>query len=156
MAGKSTLDRTDYLILEELQADARLSNKELSRRVHLAPSSCLERVRRLRDSGVLRGAYAEVDPAAFGVGLQAFLQVRLGNHNRKDLEAFQRDILALPEVQSLYHVSGQHDFLVRVAVRDAGHLRDFAMDQFAAREEVANLETALIFEHRRTVGLRVQ
>ena len=63
-------------------------------------------------------------------------------------------MLDLPEVQGLWHVSGQHDFLVQVAVRDSSHLRDLAVDQFTARPEVVQLETSLIFEHRRTPGFR--
>lgn len=154
MSKKTDLDRTDYAILEALQGDARLSNKELARRIHLAPSSCLERVRKLREAGVLRGAHAEVDPAAFGVGLQAFIEVRLAKHSRPEVEAFRAHVLALPEVQGLWHVSGQHDFLVQVAVRDSSHLRDLAMDQFTARPEVIQLQTSLIFEHTRTPGFR--
>lgn len=154
MAENPALDRTDYEILEALQADARLSNKELAQRVHLAPSSCLERVRKLREAKILRGAHAEVDPAAFGVGLQAFIEVRLAKHSRREVEAFRSHVLALPEVQGLWHVSGQHDFLVQVAVRGSSHLRDLAMDQFTARPEVVQLETSLIFEHSRTPGFR--
>lgn len=154
MTVQPALDRIDYAILEQLQADARLSNKELAKRVHLAPSSCLERVRKLREAGVLRGAHAEVEPAAFGVGLQAFIEVRLAKHSREQVERFRDHVLDLPEVQGLWHVSGQHDFLVQVAVRDSSHLRDLAMDQFTARPEVVQLETSLIFEHRRTPGFR--
>jgi DNA-binding Lrp family transcriptional regulator len=154
MSEKPSLDRTDYEILELLQADARLSNKELAQQVHLAPSSCLERVRKLRDCGILRGAHAEVDPAAFGVGIQAFIEVRLAKHSRDEVDNFRTHVLAQPEVQGLWHVSGQHDFLVQVAVRDSGHLRDLAMDQFTSRSEVVHLETSLIFEHSRTPGFR--
>lgn len=155
MPAERRLDRTDFAILAELQQDARLANKELARRVHLAPSSCLERVRRLREQGVLRGAHAEVDPAAFGVGIQAMIQVRLNQHSRMEVESFRAHVLALPEVQAVYHVSGRHDFLVQVAVRDTEHLRDLAMDAFTARPEVAHLETSLVFEYARTPGLRM-
>jgi DNA-binding Lrp family transcriptional regulator len=154
MFEKPSLDRTDFEILELLQADARLSNKELAQQVHLAPSSCLERVRKLRDCGVLLGAHAEVNPAAFGVGIQAFIEVRLAKHSRDDVDNFRDHVLSQPEVQGLWHVSGQHDFLVQVAVRDSGHLRDLAMDQFTSRSEVVNLETSLIFDYSRTPGFR--
>jgi DNA-binding Lrp family transcriptional regulator len=70
------LDRIDFAILAALQNDGRLTNKELAGRVGLAPSSCLERVRRLREAGTLRGSHAEVDPAVLGIGLQALLAVR--------------------------------------------------------------------------------
>ena len=141
------LDLTDCRILEALQADARLSNKELAARVGIAPSTCLERVRRLERSGVLRGAHAEVDPKALGVGLQAIVAVRLARHSRDRVEAFREHALALPEVVGLFHMAGANDFLVHVAVRDAEHLREFALEAFTNRPEVARIETGLIFEH---------
>ena len=145
MAGE--LDRIDSAILAELQNNARLSNKELAARVGLAPSSCLERVRRLEASGALRGYHAEVDPAALGIGLEALISVRLHQHSRDLVEAFRADILDDPEVVEVYHLAGATDFLVHVMVRDPAHLRNLAMDRISSRAEVAHLETALVFEH---------
>jgi len=140
------LDRIDCDILNLLQKDARLSNKELASAVGLAPSSCLTRVQRLRSGGVLRGAHAEVDPAAMGVGLQALIAVQLRQHSRAQVKAFWKHALGLPEVLAVFHVAGTHDFQVHVAVRDAHHLRDLAMDAFTTRSEVAHIQTSLIFE----------
>jgi DNA-binding Lrp family transcriptional regulator len=78
------LDRIDRALVRALQKDARLSNKELAAQVGLAPSSCLERVRRLRRTGVLRGFHADVAPEALGVGLQALIAVQLRQHSRQD------------------------------------------------------------------------
>ena len=100
---KIPLDQIDFAILENLQNNARLSNKELANRVHLAPSSCLERVRRLTGAGVFRGFHAEVDPAALGQALQAMITVRLRRHSRRDVMAFRAHLLALPEVLALFH-----------------------------------------------------
>jgi len=140
------LDRIDCDILAILQKDARLSNKELAAAVGLAPSSCLARVQRLRAEGVLRGAHAEVDPQALGVGLQALIAVQLRQHSRAQVKAFWKHALGLPEVLSVFHVAGTHDFQVHVAVRDAHHLRDLALDAFTTRSEVAHIQTSLIFE----------
>lgn len=140
------LDRIDCDILAILQKDARLSNKELAAAVGLAPSSCLARVQRLRAEGVLRGAHAEVDPQALGVGLQALIAVQLRQHSRAQVKAFWKHALSLPEVLSVFHVAGTHDFQVHVAVRDAHHLRDLALDAFTTRSEVAHIQTSLIFE----------
>lgn len=140
------LDRIDCDILAILQKDARLSNKELASAVGLAPSSCLARVQRLRTEGVLRGAHAEVDPQALGVGLQALIAVQLRQHSRAQVKAFWKHALGLPEVLSVFHVAGTHDFQVHVAVRDAHHLRDLALDAFTTRSEVAHIQTSLIFE----------
>lgn len=149
------LDRTDCAILRHIQKNARLSNKELAAAVGVAPSTCLERVRRLRARGVLRGFHADVEPAAVGVGLQAMVAVRLLQHDRARVEAFQAHALALPEVVQVYHTSGPNDFLVQVAVRDADHLRDLVLAAFTERPEVARLETALLFAHHRAPGLPI-
>lgn len=141
-----SLDRIDVGIVAALQNDARLSNKELAVRVGLAPSSCLERVRRLREDGVITGFHAEVDPASVGVNLEAMITIRMLRHGRDVLEEFRRDLLARPEVLVGYHLAGANDFVVHVAVRDAEHLRTVAVDVVASRPDVRDVETALIFE----------
>lgn len=149
------LDRTDFAILRLLRKNARLPNKDLAARIGVAPSTALERVRRLREAGVLQGFHAEVAPAAIGIGLQAMVAVRLARHSRPQVEAFHAHLLALPEVLSLYHVAGADDFLVHVGVRDSDHLRDFAMAALTSREEVAHIETHLIFAFKRSTDLPV-
>lgn len=129
-----------------LRKNARLSNKELAGLVGLAPSSCLQRVRRLESRGVLRGYHAEVDPAALGVGLQALVAIRLSRHSRAFVDSFREHVLSMPEVRVVYHVAGASDFLLHVAVRDAEHLRELVLGAFTVRPEVAHVETALIFE----------
>ena len=141
------LDRIDDAILRALQNNGRLSNKELAAKVGLAPSSCLERVRRLQERGVLTGYKACVDLTTLNVGLQAFVAVRLSHHSREAFESFRAHLLTLSEVISVYHTGGENDFLVHVAVRDADHLRDLALDSFTTRDEVARLNTALVYEH---------
>jgi DNA-binding Lrp family transcriptional regulator len=147
------LDRIDFEILSALQNNARLSNKELAASIGLAPSSCLERVRRLERNAVFRGFHAEVEPRAVGIGLQALVFVRLRRHSRPRVEAFRDYALSLPEVIGLFHVTGEFDYLVRIAVRDADHLRNLLMDSFTTRTEVAHLETHLIFEYIRKPAL---
>jgi len=146
-------DRIDDGILKALQNNARMSNKELAAEVGLAPSSCLERVRRLENRGVLRGYRAQVDPSSMGIGLEAFVSVSLTQHSRETVEAFREHVVGLSETLGVYHVAGQADFLVHVAVRDADHLRDLALDAFTTREEVSRLNTSLIYEHVRSAVL---
>lgn len=145
---KPSLDRIDFEIIELLQKDARLSNKELAAAVGLAASSCLARVQRLHADGVLRGYHADVSLEALGIGLQAMVAVRLRQHSRTQLKAFWKHLRSLKEVRAIYHVTGAHDFLVHVVARDMEHLRDLALDAFTSRPEVAHLETSLIFEHQ--------
>jgi len=149
------MDRIDYEILAKLQNNARLSNKELAAAVHLAPSTCLERVRRLEREQVLLGAHATVDPHAVGIGLEAMIQVRLVRHSRRDVEGFRNHVLSLSSTVAYYHIAGAFDFLVHVAVPDADALRDLALDAFTTRKEVAQIQTALLFESRRKPVLPV-
>jgi DNA-binding Lrp family transcriptional regulator len=147
------VDETDLALLAALQADARRSNKELAAMVGLAPSTTLARVRRLERDGILRGAHAEVDPEALGIGLQAMVVVRLEAHSRATVEAFHALLRGLPEVVSTWYVGGVDDFLAHVAVRDARHLHDFLMDRITSRREVARVRTEIIFEHARRAVL---
>jgi DNA-binding Lrp family transcriptional regulator len=143
-----TLDRIDFEILTSLQKDARLSNKELATQVGIAPSTCFERVKRLRKTGALRGFHAAVDPSALGIGLHALISVRLGRHSREVLADFWAHAEALPEVIAIYHLAGATDFLFHVAVPDVEALRCLALDAFTSRAEVEHLDTALVFDHR--------
>lgn len=145
-----TLDRIDFAIVSELQKNARLSNKELAGMLDIAQSTCLERVRRLREEGVLIGFHAEVDPKALGIGLQALIAIRLTLHSHEMVDSFQAHALSLEEVVSVYHVAGTTDFMVHVAVRDAEHLRNLALDAFTTRPEVDHIQTSLIFAHTRS------
>lgn len=144
----TSLDRIDYRILTELQNNARLSNKELAAKVDLAPSTCLERVKRLKASGALQAAHAEVNPEVLGIGLQALIAVRLKRHSREIVESFQTYVLGLREVVSLFHLAGATDFLIHVAVKDDKHLRNLLLDCFTTRDEIHQTETSLIFEHQ--------
>jgi DNA-binding Lrp family transcriptional regulator len=143
------LDRIDLLLLELLQNDARLSNKELAGKVGLAPSSTLGRIQRLRDEGVLLGAHAEVDPEALGVALQAMVVIRIARHSREVSDALRAHLVAQPEVIAIWHVGGEDDILVHVAVRDARHLNDLMLDRITSRAEVARVRTEIVFSHQR-------
>lgn len=150
MAVESNLDRIDFEILNALQNDARVSNKELAARIGLAPSSCLQRVRRLHELGVLRGFHAEVDPAALGIGLQAMVAVRLGQHSAALVDGFFADIAKHRAVVALYYLAGATDFLVHVAVRNPEELRQLVVDTISARPGVVHVETSLVFDHARS------
>jgi DNA-binding Lrp family transcriptional regulator len=139
-------DRTDIELLRLLQNDARMSNKELSAAVGLAPSSCHERLKRLRADGVLKGAHAEVDFAALGFQVEALLFVALEKHTRDVVDEFLRDMVAIPEVRSAFLVTGAHDMVVHVVVRDMAHLKNLALDRFTSRPGVTQIETSIIFQ----------
>jgi len=153
MSTQRPLDRIDVGIITALQNDARLSNKELASRVGLAPSSCLERVRRLRARGVLGDAEMRVDPAALGIGLQAMIAIRLGDQSRPALERFMAEVPELREVVALFNLGGEDDYLLHVMVRDTEHLRNFVLEGLAARPEVRHYQTSLLFQEIRRGGV---
>jgi len=143
------LDRIDIEIIASLQNNARLTNKELAAAIGLAPSSCLERVRALWRKGILKNQHAEVAPSALGIGVEALVAVRLVRHSREQFQTLYRHLLSLPEVLSVFQVSGVNDLQVHVAVRDIQHLRDLIVERFAARDEVEHCDTAVIFDMQR-------
>jgi DNA-binding Lrp family transcriptional regulator len=155
MKIQDELDRIDFEILAVLQKNARIANNRLAEMVGVAPSTCLERVRRLDRLGVLRGFHGDVDPGALGVGLEAMIAVRLRLHSRELVDSFRAYVVELAEVRSVFHVTGGDDFLVHVAVRDSDHLRDLALDSFTTRPEVDHIQTRLIFEYTPTWRLPV-
>lgn len=142
----SDIDQIDFEIIAALRNNARITNKDLADAVALAPSSCLERVRYLRARGYIKDAHIEVNLAALGLGLQAMVAIRLAQHSRVGLEAFQQYVLSFNEVLQVYHLSGANDFMAHIAVKDAETLRDFVLDSFAERPEVAHIETAVIYQ----------
>lgn len=142
------LDETDRAILRELARDARLPNNMLAQRAGIAPSTCLARVRALRERGVIRGYHADIDPAALGRPLQAMVAVRLQASARGHLRSFVAGMARLPEVLNIFFLAGKDDFLLHVAVASSEALRDF-VERLSGNADVAYTETSLIFEHVR-------
>jgi DNA-binding Lrp family transcriptional regulator len=141
------LDRIDRIILEALQKNARTSYKELATQTGVAPSTCLERVRRLRARGVITGFHAEVDRRKLGRELEALIAIRFRAHDRDLVDPFVDHLLSLPETINLFNVSGDDDYLLHVAVQDTDQLRAFVLDRLGARPEVQRLRTSLIYRH---------
>lgn len=147
------LDPVDAKILERLAANARVSNARLAADVGIAPSTALTRVRGLLERGVIKGFHAEVDQAAVGRPLQAFIAVRLSAHSREQIDAFTRHVYGLPGVQSIFHMTGETDYLLLVAARDASDLREFVVEHLASNPAVAHAQTNLVYEHVRGPGV---
>lgn len=143
------LDDTDRSILAVLLQDARTPNNALAAQVGIAASTCLGRVRALRQAGVIRGYHADVDPAALGRPLQAMIAVRLRPGARHRIRAFTDRIRACPDVRNVYFLAGADDFLLDVAAADSTALRDFVVDQLSSHPEVAATQTNLIFDRLR-------
>jgi DNA-binding Lrp family transcriptional regulator len=147
MTASAELSAVDLEILRVLQNDARTSNKDLAAAVGIAPSTCLDRVARLRETGVITGQHAQVDAAKLGRPLEAFLFVQVRPHRRQLVDPFVADLLALPEVRAVYHLTGPDDFLAHVATSSAAELQRLVLDELTARDEVARVHTNLVFQH---------
>lgn len=143
------IDDVDRRILTALHNDARMSNSALAELVGIAPSTCHGRVRRLQDIGVIRGFYADIDPAAIGLTLQAMISVRLQFNARSKIRNFIQTIRRKPQVMDVYFLAGADDFILHVAARDTDDLRSFVVENLNADADVAGTQTSLIFEHLR-------
>ncbi|WP_167103469.1 Lrp/AsnC family transcriptional regulator [Mycobacterium sp. DL592] len=146
---RADLDNVDRRILALLHADARISNSALADAVGIAPSTCHGRVRRLQDLGVIRGFYADIDPAAIGLSLQAMVSVSLQSNARGKIGTFIEHIRRKPQVMDVYFLAGADDFIIHVAARDTDDLRAFVVENLNADADVAGTQTSLIFEHLR-------
>jgi len=104
-------------------------------------------IRRLRDADILRGVHAEVDPKALGI--EALLMIELSKHRRSTVDHFLDEIVVVPQVRFAVHVTGRHDLIVHVVVRDTQHLKDIALDNFTHRPGVERIETSIVFDARR-------
>jgi DNA-binding Lrp family transcriptional regulator len=143
------IDAIDRRILTALHSDARMSNNALADLVGIAPSTCHGRVRRLQELGVIRGFYADIDPAAIGLTLQAMISVSLQSNARGKIRNFIGQIRSKPQVMDVYFLAGADDFILHVAARDTDDLRAFVVENLNSDADVAGTQTSLIFEHLR-------
>ncbi|WP_052402214.1 Lrp/AsnC family transcriptional regulator [Muricoccus aerilatus] len=119
--GPASLDATDREILRELQADGRMTNVALAARVGLSAPPCLRRVRRLEETGIIRGYHADVEPAALGWEITFFAIVGLESQKLPVLEAFEAMVREWPEVRECHMIRGGGDFLLRLVARNPAH-----------------------------------
>ena len=143
---KTTLDRTDRRILEQLQADGRLSNQELAERVLLSPSPCLRRVRALERSGVIQRYAAMLDPLRVGLELLAYVSVKLEKRGKMPVDQFTRAVQSWPEVITCFSMTGDMDYLMRVQVEDLAHYSRFIMDKLLKQPGVIDIRSNFVLE----------
>nr|WP_297344769.1 Lrp/AsnC family transcriptional regulator [Amnibacterium sp.] len=141
------LDDVDRRILEALRDNARIPNNRLAELVGVAPSTCLQRVRALQDTGVIRRFTVDLDPRRLGYGLHALVSIRITPGARGQLAAFADQLRSLPEVTQFFYLAGAADFIVHFQARTTEDLRDFVTEQLSTNPIVASTNTSLIFEH---------
>jgi Lrp/AsnC family leucine-responsive transcriptional regulator len=138
----SSLDELDHKILAELQRDGRISNQDLSERIGLSPSPCLRRLRQLEAEGIIQRYVALVDPAAIGLGVTAFVRVRLDQQDDRHLAVFEAAVADFPEVMECYLMTGEADYQLRVLVGSLGEFEDFLRHRLTRIAGVAQVTTS--------------
>ena len=138
------MDETDLRIVRLLQENARTPNAEIARRLGMAPSAILERVRKLEERGVIQGYAARLNPEAVGLGLTAFVFVR--SSERLGAPDTSSRLAELPEVQEVHHVAGEDCFLVKVRVANARALGTLLSDRFSAIESIVSTRSTIVME----------
>lgn len=142
------LDALDFEIVRLLSADPTRTNKTLAAELGVAESTCAYRVRRLRESAVIRPLRLELDHTQLGFSLHAVIMVVLSSHSREVVDRFMRSMVQTPNVLQVMNLTGRYDFLVTVAVHDAEQLRTFVLDHVTVHPSVRGTETHIIFDMR--------
>ncbi|MFC1879565.1 Lrp/AsnC family transcriptional regulator [Chloroflexota bacterium] len=138
------LDETDRTLLEILQNQGRISNAELARQVELSPPATHARLRRLEESGYIRQYAALLDLEKVGYDMLCFVMVSLQLHQSQQVEGFKRAIQEMPEVLECHHVTGEYDYLLKVAIRNRKDLERFAIERLTPIPGVARIQTSLV------------
>lgn len=139
------LDYIDKNLLRALQADGRLSNVELSRKIKLSPPATHARLRRLEKEGYIRQYTAVVDREKAGYDLLCFIHISLQMHQLDQVEKFRKLVRQMPEVLECHHITGEYDYLLKVVLRNRKDLERFAVDRLTPIPGVARIHTSLVF-----------
>lgn len=143
------LDALDLRILRELQAEGGLSNVELARRVGLSPSPCLARVKALQSEGVIRQYVALLDAQRLGLHLNVCISISLKQQTRAALESFEARVRARDEVMECYLMTGDADYLIRVALPDMAALERFILEQLSPMKEIEKIRSSFALKQVR-------
>ena len=138
-----SFDKIDRRLLSELQAEGRITNVELAKRVGLTAPPCLRRMRALEDAGVIRGYHADLDAAKLGFSITVFAMVSLRSQAEADLKAFEDYVGKLPEVRECYMLNGEIDFLLKVVARDLQSFQSFLTAHLTSAPNVTSVKTSL-------------
>lgn len=138
------LDPIDRKILAELQADGRMTNVELARRVGISAPPCLRRVRTLEEAGLVKGYHAEVDSRELGFEVQVFAMVGLQSQAEADLRAFEERCRNWPLVRECHMLNGEVDFMLKCVAPDLSSFQSFLTGELLTTPNVASVKTSLV------------
>ncbi|MGN6768346.1 MAG: Lrp/AsnC family transcriptional regulator [Rhizobiaceae bacterium] len=146
MNDTKAIDGFDRKILALLQADARLTNNDLSERVNLSASQCSRRRQRLEEEGLIRGYRAVLDRDRLGFPLVNIISVTLATHNRDNARRFAELLARLPEVLEAHALTGEMDYFVKVVTPDLKSLAEFVNDVLLPHESVQHVKTSIVLQ----------
>ena len=139
------MDKIDKHTLKALQNDVRKKNSELAKETGLAPSTMLERVKKLEDKGILKGYRAVVDPVKLGLKAQGFACISLDRHRVKDIQGLENEIKTIPNVRACYHITGRFDYLLHVVAPDLGDIGNLIKEKLATIPGMGKIETFIVY-----------
>jgi Lrp/AsnC family transcriptional regulator, leucine-responsive regulatory protein len=140
------LDGIDVRLLAELQQDGRRPVVELAERIGLSPTPCARRIRQLEDAGIIQGYAAQIDPVRLGLGVRAFVQVKLERHTDESIARFNEALAALDEVVSCHATTGDHDFMLQVLASDLESLSNIVLRCLLRIPGVRDVKSSLALE----------
>jgi DNA-binding Lrp family transcriptional regulator len=141
-----TFEAGDIRILRALQGDGRLTNQELAARVGMSTSPCWRRVRRLEETGVIRGYQAVLDRRSLGLGVLAFVRVLIDSHSESESRRFEDEVQELENVIACYAIAGESDFLLQVVAADLDSYADFAMTVIRRLPRIKEMHTMFVLK----------
>ncbi|MGB8704107.1 MAG: Lrp/AsnC family transcriptional regulator [Gillisia sp.] len=138
------LDKTDFQILQQLQKNSKITNKQLSLKLNLSATAIFERVKRLEKSGVISKYVALVDPHAVNRNFMVLCQIKLAQHSKTYINKFESEVLKLSEVLECYHVSGEYDYILKIFVEDMEAYREFMVTKLTALEHIGSTQSTFV------------
>ncbi|MBL7700475.1 MAG: Lrp/AsnC family transcriptional regulator [Chitinophagaceae bacterium] len=152
----TSLDRDDLQILQLLQHDARLTTKEIADKIGKSVSPVYERIRRLQSDGVIQQYVAVLDKRKIGKSLTAYTHVQLKEHADHMMKTFEQEVIKIPEVMECYHMTGQYDYLLKVAMGDMDEYYGFIIDKIARLPNVGTVQSFFVlFEAKKETAYRI-
>ncbi|TYB69487.1 Lrp/AsnC family transcriptional regulator [Bizionia saleffrena] len=146
---RNELDSKDIQILSLLLNNARLSNKEIAAKIEIAQSSTHDRIKKLTQKGYLKGAFAQIDQKKLGLNIEVILAIKLNKQHRAIIADFIEKASQLPGVIQLFHMAGNSDFILHVAVKDSDELRGFILDRLSTLDYIQSTETTMVLHNER-------
>ncbi|MDR3436770.1 Lrp/AsnC family transcriptional regulator [Telmatospirillum sp.] len=143
---KQAIEAPDARILSALQQDGRLTNQDLAQRVGLSTSPCWRRVHQMEDAGLIQGYRAILDRQKIGLGVLAFVRVKIDSHSEDEARKFEIDVQRLDRVIACYSIAGSADFLLQVVARDLDDYADFAMAVIRRLPRIKEMETSFVLK----------